>query len=238
MTENIYIGDLSICVTKKDIKHVHLSVHPPNGRVTLAIPSATRLDVARAYAISKLGWIREHQLKLKSQARETPRSFIERESHYLWGRRYLLCVIYRNVAPTVSLDHRQIVLIARPGSTQAKRDDIIHEWHKRILHAAVPPIIRKWETKLGVRVSNYFLQRMKTKWGSCNPRAKSIRLNTELVKKPKDLLHYIVCHEAAHLLESTHNGRFTALLDKHYPSWKEARMELNSLPLSAERWKE
>ena len=98
--------------------------------------------------------------------------------------------------------------------------------------------IRKWETKLGVRVSNYFLQRMKTKWGSCNPRAKSIRLNSELVKKPKDLLHYIVCHEAAHLLESTHNGRFTALLDKHYPSWKEARMELNSLPLSAERWKE
>ena len=85
MTETIHIGDLSILVTKKDIKNVHLSVHPPDGRVTLVAPAATRLEVARAYAISKLSWIREQQRKLKNQARETPRQFIERESHYLWG---------------------------------------------------------------------------------------------------------------------------------------------------------
>src|SRR6187431_3077681 len=110
MTETIQLGDLSIRVTKKAIKHVHLSVHPPNGRVTLAAPSATRLDVARAYAISKLGWIREQQRKLKSQARETPRRFVERESHYLWGRRQLLTIVYRDVKPSVSLDHKRITL--------------------------------------------------------------------------------------------------------------------------------
>ena len=89
---------------------------------------------------------------------------------------------------------------------------------------------------MGVEVTEYFLQRMKTKWGSCNHQAKHIRLNTELVKKPKDLLEYVVVHELAHLLEPTHNDRFVAILDQHYPTWREARVELNELPLATENW--
>ena len=77
MVKTIQIGELSILVTRKAIKNVHLSVYPPHGRVTLAVPTATRLDVARAYAISRLGWIRAQQQKLASQSRETPRKFID-----------------------------------------------------------------------------------------------------------------------------------------------------------------
>jgi predicted metal-dependent hydrolase len=204
MTTTIHIGELSIRVTKKAIKNVHLSVHPPDGRVTLAAPTETRLEVARAYAISKLGWIRDQQAKLKSQARETPRRFIERESHYLWGRRYLLTVVQVDTKPSIKLDHKRITLSVRPDSDAKKRAEVIHEWHKALLHQVVPSIINKWEAKLGVRVAGYFLQRMKTKWGSCNHRAGHIRLNTELVKKPKDLLEYVIAHEMAHLLEPTH----------------------------------
>ncbi|MGM0595361.1 MAG: M48 family metallopeptidase [Pseudomonadota bacterium] len=236
MSEMIQLGEIAIQVTRKAIKHVHLSVHPPEGRVTLVAPTGTRLEVARAYAISKLGWIRGQQAKLQSQARETPRQFIERESHYVWGRRYLLSVEEREFRPGVKLDHKRITLTVRPGSDRAKRAQIMHEWHKRLMHEAVPPLIEKWEQRLQVRVTGYFLQRMKTKWGSCNPKAGHIRLNTELVKKPKDLLEYIIVHEMVHLLEPTHSERFIALLDRHYPSWREARDELNSLPLSAEGW--
>ncbi len=238
MTETIQLGEVSIRVTRKDIKNVHLSVHPPNGRITLAIPSATRLDAARAYAISKLGWMREQQRKLKNQARETPRCYVKRESHYLWGRRYLFSVIYRDAKPSVSLDHKHITLIVRPGSNQAKRAEIIHEWHKSLLHAIVPALISKWEIKLDVKVKNYFLQRMKTKWGGCNRGAAHIRLNTELVKKPKDLLEYVIAHEMVHLLEPTHSERFMTILAEYYPTWREARAELNELPLAAECWKE
>ncbi len=238
MTETIHIGDLSIQVTKKDIKNVHLSVHPPDGRVTLVAPTATRLEVARAYAISKLSWIREQQHKLKNQARETPRQFIERESHYLWGRRYLMTVLHRDAKPCVTLDHKRITLTMRPGSDARRRAEVIHEWHKSILHKVVPTLIKKWELKLDVKVANYFLQRMKTKWGSCNHKAGNIRLNTELVKKPKDLLEYVIVHEMVHLLEPTHSDRFTAILGEHYPTWSEARAELNELPLTAEVWKE
>ena len=236
MTDTIQIGELSICLMKKDIKNVHLSVHPPDGRVTLTAPMATRLDVARAYAVSKLGWIRQQRHRLRHQARETPRSFVERESHYVWGRRYLLTVAYRAAKPTVSLDHKRITLTVRPGSDLATRQSVIHVWRKRLLHQAVPPLIEKWERKLGVQVNAYFLQRMKTKWGSCNHKARHIRLNTELAKKPKDLLEYVIVHEMAHLHAPRHSDQFIDILEKHYPTWREARAELNELPLTAETW--
>ena len=236
MVETIQIGDVSITVTRKNIKHVHLSVHPPNGRVTLVAPKGTRLQVARAYAVSKLDWIRDQQVKLRGQARETPRQFVERESHYLWGRCYLLSVREEEAKPYVHIDHRRIVLTTRPGSTLAKREAVVHEWHKSLLHAAVRDLISKWEPKLGVEVAGYFLQRMKTKWGGCNHHARNIRLNTELVKKPKDLLEYVVVHEMLHLIEPTHSERFITLISKHYPAWREARAELNELPLGAAVW--
>lgn len=238
MTDTIRIGDLTVHVNRKAIKHVHLSVHPPDGRVTLTAPSATRLEVARAYAISKLGWIRNQQANLRRQARETPRKFVERESHYLWGRRYLLSVVAREAKPCVVIDHRRITLFVRPGCTRAKRAEIMHTWHKSLLHSVVPTLVRKWERKLGVEVMGYFLQRMKTKWGSCTPEACHIRLNTELVKKPKDLLEYVIVHELVHLHEPTHSERFITLLQEHYPTWREARAELNELPLGAEQWRE
>lgn len=236
MSETIQLGDIAITVTRKDIKNVHLTVHPPDGRVTLAAPSNTRLDVARAYAISKLLWIRTQQEKLANQVRETPRQFITRESHSVWGRRYLMTVKYLEAKPSVVLSNKRITLIVRPGSSAEKRAAVMHTWHKSLLHAAIPPLIQQWERKLKVRVSGYFLQRMKTKWGSCNHTAGHIRLNTELVKKPKDLLEYVIVHEMMHLIEPTHSERFIAMLDTHYPGWREARAELNELPLSAENW--
>lgn len=236
MAETIQLAEVTIQVTRKNIKNVHLSVYPPDGRVTLVAPKATRLEVARAYAISKLSWIREQQRKLANQARESPRQFIERETHFLWGRRYLMTVEYRDAKPAVSLDHKRITLTVRPGSDAQKRAEVIHEWHKSLLHEVVPPLIEKWESKLQVKVAGYFLQRMKTKWGGCNHTAGNIRLNTELVRKPKDLLEYIIVHEMAHLREPTHNERFIAILDEHYPTWREARAELNELPLAAEAW--
>lgn len=238
MNEVIELGDIAITVTRKAIKNVHLSVHPPDGRVTMSAPNETRSEVARAYAISKISWIREQQEKLRSQARETSREFVERESHYLWGRRYLLTVTEQDSKPCVTLDHKRITLNVRPGSDHAKSASIIHEWHKSLLHEFVPPLINKWEPKLGVHVVAYFLQRMKTKWGSCNHEAGHIRLNTELVKKPKDLVEYVVVHEMVHLIEPTHSDRFISLITEHYPNWRDARAELNELPLAAEEWSE
>jgi predicted metal-dependent hydrolase len=238
MSEDITLGSLRINLIRKGVKNVHLTVHPPDGRVTLVAPQSTRTEVARAYAISKLAWIRQQQEALKAQARETPRQFVERESHELWGRRHLMTVVERNMKPFVKLDHKRITLSVRPGHDLAKRDEVMHAWHKSLLHELVQKLIAKWEPKLGVHVSGYFLQRMKTKWGSCNHRAGNIRLNTELVKKPKDLVEYVVLHEILHLIEPKHSDRFVELIDQYWPQWRESRAELNALPLGHQSWSE
>jgi len=233
MRTTLRIGNITVAVLRKNIKHVHLSVHPPGGRVTLVAPRRTRIEVVRAYLASKVAWIRRQQAQLRAQARESRRAFVERESHYLWGRRYLLALRTAASRPSVSLGHRTITMTVRPGATREEREVVIHRWHREVLHEVVPRIIAKWEPRLGVKAQRYFLQRMRTKWGSCNHRARHVRLNTELVKKPKELLEYVVVHELLHLKEPTHGERFMALLDKHYPHWREARVELNELPLGS-----
>jgi len=231
MSELIHVGEIEISVTRKDVKNVHLSVHPPDGRVTLVAPISTRLDVARAYAITRLGWIRQQRDRLREQAREAPRQYRGRETHYLWGRRHLLKLTESDVKPSIKIDHRTIHLQVRPGTTRDQRAVIVHQWHLSLLHKTVPQLVRKWEPRLGVAVGAYFLQRMKTKWGSCNPRNSTIRINTELVKKPRDMLEYVVVHEMVHILEPTHSKRFFAILTEHCPNWEEVRRELNELPV-------
>ena len=236
MTTQLYLGDIAVDVVLKDIKNVHLSVYPPAGRVRISAPSRMSLDTIRVFAISKLDWIRQQQAKLRDQERETPREYLDRESHYIWGKRYLLRVIERDQGPAVALKHSRMILTVRAGTDDAAKEAIVAQWYREQIKAVAPELIANWETILGVSVNRVFVQRMKTKWGSCNPRACTIRLNTELAKKPKECLEYIIVHEMVHLLEQTHNARFVALMDQFMPKWQFCRQRLNRLPVRHADW--
>ena len=236
MTAHIQLGDMAVDVIRKDIKNVHLSVHPPTGRVTIAAPAHMGLDTIRVFAITKLAWIRKQQDKLQQQEREAPREFLDRESHYVWGKRYLLKVIEIDQAPAIELKHSKMLLHVRPGTGQTKCQTLMDEWYRQQLRLAAMPLITKWEARLGVKVERVFVQRMKTKWGSCNHHARTIRLNTDLAKKPPECLEYLVVHELVHLLEPTHNARFVALMNQHLPKWRSHQDSLNRLPVRHESW--
>ena len=234
--QQINIGGISMDVEFKDIKNVHLSVYPPTGRVRIAAPTRMNLDTIRLYAIAKLPWIKKQQTKLQGQQRETPREYLDRESHYVWGRRYLLKVIEADQVPSVELKHNQIVLTVRPDAVSEKKEDVVAAWYREQLRIVMSPLIEKWEAVIGVKSDRIFVQRMKTKWGSCNPHIHSIRLNSELAKKSPECLEYVIVHELVHLLEPTHNQRFVALMDKFMPQWRQFRDELNRQPLSHVEW--
>jgi predicted metal-dependent hydrolase len=212
------------------------SVYPPSGRVRISAPSRLDLDTIRVFAISKLGWIKQQQKKLQEQERETPREYLDRESHYVWGKRYLLRVIESDAAPSVTLHHSRMLLRVRSGTDAKKKRAIVEAWYRQQLKNAVPPLITRWEPLLGVKIERFFVQRMTTQWGSCNHNARTIRLNTELAKKPQECLDYIVMHEIAHILEPTHNARFIALMDQFMPTWLFYRDQLNRFPVSHEDW--
>ncbi len=236
MVSQIKLGDIAVDVVIKDIKNVHLSVHPPTGRVRISAPKRMNLDTIRVFAISKLGWIKQQQTKLRNQERETPREYLDRESHYLWGKRYLLNVVEEDAAPRVELKHKKIILRVRSGTIRDKKQAILEEWYREQLKEAAPTLIAKWEKLMHVKTKRFFVRRMKTKWGSCNPSARSIRLNTELAKKSPYCLEYIIAHEMAHLREPTHNNRFIALMDSVMPKWEFYREMLNISPLRHESW--
>ncbi len=236
MTTQLQLGDIAVDVVQKEIKNVHLSVHPPTGRVRIAAPSRMSLDTIRVFAISKLGWIKRQQTGFREQQRESPREFLERESHYVWGRRYLLAVDEVDRPQTVELGPRRIVLRVRPGTDHAKRQRIMEEWYREMVKEAAAPLIAKWERLMSVKVQRFYVQRMKTKWGSCNAEASTIRFNTDLAKKPLPCLEYIVVHEMTHLIEPTHNARFIALMDRFMPKWQSCRDALNRLPVRHESW--
>jgi predicted metal-dependent hydrolase len=236
MVRQVNLGDISVDVVLKDIKNVHLSVHPPTGRVRISAPSRMSLDTIRVFAISKLGWIRQQQKKLREQERESPREYLDRESHYVWGKRYLLTVCEADQPRSIELKHSRMLLRVRPATQDEKKQSVVEEWYREQLKQAVSPLIAKWEPRLGVKVERFFVQRMKTKWGSSNPGKRSIRINTELARKPRECLEYIVVHEMVHLLEPTHNGSFVGLMDRFMPKWQFYRDVLNRLPIRHENW--
>lgn len=236
MVAQIELGDMRIEVLRKDIKNLHLSVLPPHGRVRVAAPRQMSLDTIRVFVISKLDWIRRQQRKMDAQEREAPREYLDRESHYVWGRRYLLKRIEEEAAPSVELRHSRLVLQVRPGTDEARSREILEVWYREQIRVAVPSLIAKWEPVMGVKVGRVFVQRMKTRWGSCNPESQSIRLNTDLAKKPPECLEYIMVHEMAHLLEPTHNPRFRSLMNLFMPQSQHLKDELNRLPVRHENW--
>ena len=236
MVTQVKIGDIAVDVVRKDIKNVHLSVYPPTGKVRIAAPERMSLETIRVFAISKLAWIRQQQRKLQEQERETPREYLDRESHYVWGKRYLLKIVEADAAPEVKLKHNVMILRVRPAANDETKQAIVSQWYRDQIKAAAPDLIAKWQHIIGANVKRVFVQKMKTKWGSCNPRRCSIRLNTDLAKKPRECLEYIVVHEMVHLLEPTHNGSFTVLMDEFLPRWKLRRDELNSAPLAHVTW--
>ena len=215
-SNTIELGDISFDVKYKDIKNVHLSVHPPHGRVTVSAPKHMDLETIRLFSISKLPWIRKQQSKLKKQKREAVRKFIARESHYYLGQRYLLKVIETTAKQQVILKHSSIELHIRSGSTKKQREDLLHAWYRDRLKEEVSPYVEKYEKRMGVSVDELGVRAMKTKWGTCNAKARRIWLNTELAKKPIESIEYVLVHEMVHLLERNHNDRFIHYMDKFY----------------------
>jgi predicted metal-dependent hydrolase len=237
MTSRIALGAIEADVVFKDIRNVHLTVLPPKGRVRISAPRQMALDTVRVFALSKLAWIKAQREKMAGQEREATREFLERESHYVWGRRYLLKLVEVDAVPSVELRHRTLVLAIRPHADAVTKEALLSRWYRDQVRTRASGLVAEWSRILGLDTPRVHVQHMKTKWGSCSPARRSIRLNTELAKKPPGCLEYIVAHELMHLLEPTHNERFKALMRTFLPEWEERRRDLNGLPIKHEEWR-
>ncbi len=233
----ILVRDIPVEVTRKNIKNLHVGVYPPNGRVRVAAPLAVSDEAVRLAVVGKLAWIRRQRVAFQNQPRQTEREAVSGESHYVFGRRYLLRVVSSDSRPDVSLPTKtRMELSVRPGASTEERIKVLDRWYRRQLRREAGPLIEKWQTEIDVSASFWGIKRMKTKWGSCNHETGRIWINSELAKKPVACLEYIIVHELLHLIEPKHSDKFVQLMEAHLPDWRARKRELNSALLSHEDW--
>lgn len=224
----ITVLDIDVEVVRKEIKNIHLSVHPPYGRVRIAVPTETKDEGIRQFVVSKLRWIKLQKEGFEEQVRISAREYVAGESHYFLGERYLLQITETTGKQHVELvGKRNMVFHARKNSSPEQRERVMVEWYRKELRKIIPELIKKWEPKMNVHVADWQIRKMKTKWGSCNIEKQLITINLELAKKYLHCIEYIVVHEMVHLLERNHNDRFISYMDQFLPNWRTTKLELN-----------
>ncbi|HEX2944339.1 MAG TPA: SprT family zinc-dependent metalloprotease [Clostridia bacterium] len=227
MMQKLQIEDITIDIEYKKIKNIHLRVCPPDGQVRISAPVRVDRGYLRDFAISKLGWIRKQQERIKGAKPVKPAEYLSGEIHYYLGRPYVLQLCEQDSRPHADISGNIIRLHVRPGADAEKRRAVLEEWYRSRLEEALPELFVRWEKVIGVKTVEYRIKRMRTKWGTCNRKARRIWINLELAKKPPECLTYIVVHELVHLLERGHNQIFYGYMDRFLPQWKQYKNELN-----------
>ena len=239
MNTNTYlikVGIVEATITHKDVKNLHLSVLPPDGRVRITAPKSMSEDSIRLSIAKRIPWIKKQISEFKNQERQTSRKYTSGETHYFLGKKYRLSVV-TGKGEVTKKGRITLELSCPEKSNTVKREEIMQKWYREQLHEYLVPIIEKWENKVGVKLKNWGIKRMKTKWGSSNPSTKRTWFNLELIKKPHQCIDYVVVHELVHLIERNHTDRFTELMNTYYPKWKSTKKQLSQTILSYEDWK-
>jgi len=233
----ISVEGVPVEIVRKRIKNVHLAVHPPDGRVRLSVPLHIDDEAARMAVVTRLPWIRRKQREIIDQARETEREMVSGESHYVDGRRHRLEVVKTEGPTGVKLvGTRTLQLKVHSQSSSAERLAQLERWYRRRLRTRASALIERWSRQLEVRVEDWRIRKMRTKWGSCSRSNGRIWLNLELAKKDDRCLEYVIVHELAHLLEPTHGDRHKGIISRHLPDWASRRDELNQGLLGFVDW--
>jgi predicted metal-dependent hydrolase len=237
-SETIRIADLEVEVVRKDIKNLHVGVYPPAGRVRVAAPRSMADDPLRVAVASRLPWIRRKRKQIAAQPRQTPREMVDGEAHFVWGRRYRLRLIVDAARRDVERKGDWLLLPVPADADLALRERRLSDWYRSLLKPEVEAAVERWARVLDVPPPTWRVQRMKTKWGSCNTDRRSILVNLELAKKPHECLDFVIVHELVHLRHRRHDDAFFGLMDRTLPDWRTRREILSREPLAAERWDE
>ncbi len=225
------VKDIDVIVYKKNIKNYHLSVLPPDGRVRVSVPKDVSDDAVRLLVIKKYQWIKKHRESFQKQERQPTRIYISGESHYFKGKRYILRIEHA-LRPKIEIRNKKYIYYYLPKEyTQKQREKYYEKWLRQELKKELNILIQKWENVTSLKTSDVRIKKMKTKWGSCNPLAKRIWINLELIKKPQKYLEYVILHELLHFMEKKHNKRFKEMMTKYMPEWEILRRELNEFIL-------
>lgn len=223
----IDFSGIKVDVIRKNIKNINLVVYRSSGRVRVSMPKHISANRVHEFISKRVEWIKKHLQILESRPKSTAPIYRSGETHYYFGKPCTLVIKTANQKPSIQIEGEEILMTVRPGSDVVIREKVMREWYRKELKERIPAFIVKWEKSLGVKVIEWNVKKMRTRWGTCNTRAERIWLSLELAKKPIHFLDYVVLHEIAHLIERSHNARFRSLLSEKMSNWKDVELEMN-----------
>lgn len=226
MNSKLTIGTVTADVARKPIKHINVRIYAQTGRVRIAAPLRMTIESIRAFALSKLGWIIKHQTRMRSK-RAPVRVKPDSTKLMLWGKAYPIIISETHGPSRILFSDGELKILLRPKSKKKKQNALLLAWQKTQLMRAIRLLLDRWEPAMGIEVARVTVMKMKTRWGSCTPSKRRIRLNLELLKHPPEYLEYVVVHELCHFFERGHGPAFKKVMDKHLPNWRELRAALN-----------
>lgn len=227
----VVLAGLEVLLVRKAIKHIHIKVCPPDGRVSISAPLRTSWPILERVIREKLAWIRDRQAGISRLGASSGQDLSEGGLVWHLGRACRLRLVEAS-RPGIVLAEADIMEMGlKPGAGLEQARALLDKWRREQLGVMLAAMREAWEERLGVRAAELRVKRMRTRWGSCNPRARRIWLTLELIKRPPDCIEYVLVHELLHLLEPTHNACFVRLLDKFMPDWRERKKALIARPL-------
>lgn len=222
-SETFLICGMEVNVEWKNIKNIYLKIHRKDGKVSVSAPAETSYSQIKDFVEKKEKWVKKHLTGqfLKADISPVP-EFRSGERLMLWGKAYSLVLREYSGRAFIRTDEviKRIELYCRPDFSEEMRRRIWKEWCRQQLAEEIPKLIRKWEPVMKVKVREWRIRDMKTRWGTCNITMSRIWLSLQLIKKPKECLEEVVVHEMVHLLEPGHNKRFYYYMDCYLPQWK------------------
>nr|WP_281249141.1 SprT family zinc-dependent metalloprotease [Wohlfahrtiimonas larvae] len=214
----------------KAIKNLYIRVKK-DGKAYVSVPKKLSQKQVEITLLNHLPWVKAQLTKLSSLQIQPELEYQSGETHSLWGKSYTLQLEtnHKKVEALIRDDH--VVVQSNGDLTLEQKIKLLDNLYRTEIQKIMPELITEWEAKIQVQSSEWRLKKMKTRWGTCNTRAKRIWLNTELAKYPLECLEYVLVHELVHLLERSHNHRFKALMTKFMPDWPARKKLLNSLAM-------
>ncbi len=227
----ITVSGIEIEVQKKNIKNLHLSVLPPDGKVRVSAPMHLSDESIAMFIRTKLGWIKKQQEKFEKQPRQSEREYVSGETLYVFGQQYFLCVQYSYKGNSLALEGNEAILTVRKESTAKQREAFVNEWYRALLKEKIEIYLPKWESITGLHCDSWQTKNMTTRWGTCNTNTRKIWLNLQLAKKPVECLEYVILHELIHLKIRNHSKDFVDMMDRYMPYWRDVKTKLNGMKL-------
>ncbi len=215
----IELENLRIEIIRKAVKNLNLRIHHSDGRITLSIPLRYNIVLAKQYLQTKISWLKQKQLQVQNRFIPAPETFTTGSSVFYRGECYLLQVQQAN-KDSIRVSNRFIYCDTKQPHSPIYIKKMLQHWYRMQMQLLLPSLIAQWEQTIHVKVKQWGIKQMKTRWGSCNTQAHRIWLNLNLIQKPPICLEYVLVHELVHLLEPSHNHRFHTLMTQFMPEWR------------------